>query len=291
MNYFRVALALIAICGSAGIVLAHQSSVPLTFWADNFKPADARCQIVVGSGAARCGQQAWDIRRRCLLAQLDGQICDEDADDDAIEALRIAVFQGDIDPVCREADLPTLLFSDPQDVQFDVITFCREFESALVSAVFNPFFAAAEPTAMPEADKQCIRSFAAVTTKAFNFALRSRKSTLDRIANRRRSARVKNRDVARSDTKVQAAQQVLLQSLTIHCDPSRFEQLYNFAPAAMIELVSRRSDCFADQTYPVRAYDCPAPVCGNGMRETNEGCDDGNLVGDDGCSPTCRRGS
>jgi len=32
----------------------------------------------------------------------------------------------------------------------------------------------------------------------------------------------------------------------------------------------------------------PAPVCGNGTAETGEECDDGNTVSDDGCSATCQ---
>jgi cysteine-rich repeat protein len=31
----------------------------------------------------------------------------------------------------------------------------------------------------------------------------------------------------------------------------------------------------------------PCEVCGNGIKEGSEQCDDGNTVGDDGCSPTC----
>jgi cysteine-rich repeat protein len=30
------------------------------------------------------------------------------------------------------------------------------------------------------------------------------------------------------------------------------------------------------------------PVCGDGLQLEGEGCDDGNAIGDDGCSPTCR---
>ncbi|MBU3907086.1 MAG: DUF4215 domain-containing protein, partial [Nanoarchaeota archaeon] len=32
---------------------------------------------------------------------------------------------------------------------------------------------------------------------------------------------------------------------------------------------------------------CNTPVCGNGVKETGEGCDDSNVVGGDGCSLTC----
>src|SRR5207253_2707009 len=32
---------------------------------------------------------------------------------------------------------------------------------------------------------------------------------------------------------------------------------------------------------------CVAPGCGNGFREIGEGCDDGNLLAGDACSPAC----
>lgn len=33
--------------------------------------------------------------------------------------------------------------------------------------------------------------------------------------------------------------------------------------------------------------DSPSPVCGNGVRENSEMCDDGNTVGEDGCAADC----
>lgn len=35
-------------------------------------------------------------------------------------------------------------------------------------------------------------------------------------------------------------------------------------------------------------FELPAPVCGNGVIEEGEGCDDGNTVSGDGCSSTCQ---
>jgi cysteine-rich repeat protein len=42
----------------------------------------------------------------------------------------------------------------------------------------------------------------------------------------------------------------------------------------------------ANPTLPVCTIN--GAVCGNGVRETNEGCDDGNPTACDGCSPTCQ---
>lgn len=285
----RIAASALLFISSCVAARAHQGAVPLTFWGDNFRPADALCQIVVGDGAATCGFGAWTIRRDCLLEELDGGTCDKDAADSAIESLRLDVFRGAIDPVCRDANLPTLSFSDAQDVQFDVVTFCRELEAAAVSVVFNPFFAAdRDPQAFDEAQRRCIRGFAAIATKAFRYGFRVRRGALDRIANRRRSARIKTNDVEETDHRIAMANQALRDALVQRCNGADFESLYGMTPDAAVELLASRSACLATSTYPVVAYVCPEAVCGNGMRETGERCDDGNVAPGDGCGPTCQ---
>ncbi len=291
MTYFRRMGALGLLLAAAAIpsaLSAHTGLVPLTFWADNFTPADARCQLEVGAGAATCGFGTWIIRRDCLLSRLDGGVCDEEADDAAAEALRLGVFQGDINPSCSQANLNNLGFLDAQDIQFDVVTFCRELEAAAVSVVFNPFFAADGERTLSDGEKQCIRSFASVTTKAFNYAFRVRRSTLDRIANRRRSSRTKNADVREADGRISDSNRALQSALVRNCSESDFQALYGLTTADAVALVSTRSACLATRTYPVEAFECPDAVCGNGMRETNEDCDDGNLDAGDGCDDRCR---
>ncbi len=269
-------------------VSAHSGAVPLTFWGDNFTSSDARCQLEVGAGASTCGFGAWTIRRDCRLLELDGGVCDEDADDAAVEALRLGVFQGDINPACQKANLANLGFLDAQDIQFDVVTFCRELETAAVSVVFNPFFTAGSADDLDDTQKECIRGFAAVATKAFRYHFRLRKSVLDRIANRRRSARTKNSDVDDADASVDGANQTLRTALLQRCGEEDFRALYGFGTERAVELVASRSACLTTRTYPVEAYECPLAVCGNGMRETNERCDDGNNDSGDGCSATCQ---
>lgn len=282
------ALAVLALVAAATPLFGHQGAVPLTFWSNDFGAQETQCQITIGTGAARCGLRAWDIRRRCQLRILEGETCDEEADDDAIEQIRRDVFTGDINPVCSQAELSVLLFSDPQDIQFDVVTFCREFEAAAVSVAFGPYLRVDDPSQLPEEDKECIRGFAAATSKAFNFALRSRKGTLDRIANRRRNLAAKNLEVDNSDRRVAGAETALIQSVLNRCSAERFEQLYLFPPEDLVRLVVSRAACFADRTYPVIAFECPEPVCGNAMRETNERCDDGNDFAGDDCTNSCQ---
>ena len=269
-------------------VHAHQTSVPLTFWADNFSFRETLCQHKLAAGAAECGFKAWSIRRDCLLSRLDGGSCDEEASDEAIEQVRLSVFQGDISPSCASADLEVLLFADQQDVQLDVVTFCREFEAAALSLVFNPYLQAATTDTLEDGERQCIKAFARAATKDFSFTIRDRQNTLDRIANRRRSARIKNRNVSASDQRVADVSELLRKGLIKDCSESDFQALYGFGTEQALDLATSRSACFADQVYPVLAYTCPAPLCGNGMREKGERCDDGNSDGGDGCSERCQ---
>lgn len=270
----------------AAVAGAHQGAVPMTFWGDNLRHVDAHCQLEIGAGAAICGYGAWQVRRTCLLHQLDGGECDEDADRRAVEALRLGVFRGRIDPACQQANLNALFFSDAQDVQFDVVTFCRELEAAAVSFVFNPFFAAGAG-GLDEDAKQCIRALAAVATKSFRHSFRIRKATLDRIAHRRRSARIKTNDVAAVNARIAAADRVLRDALLAACGEQAFQELYGHTTEHALHLLSSRSACLTDRTYPVIAFDCPVAVCGNGMREPGERCDDGNTLSGDGCNASC----
>lgn len=267
---------------------AHDGTVPLTFWADNFESAEARCQTEIGASASNCTLRTWAIRRKCLLAQLDGGSCDEKADDQAVEDLQAAVFRGDLDSLCSAADVSKLLFTDIPDILLDVVNLCRELDSSAVSVVFNPLFAVGSTASLSEGDKDCIRAFASITTKAFHFGFRSRNGTLDNIAKRHRSSSAKSVDVEQTERRITRVDRSLRDALEARCDNATFESLYGFSTEQAVDLVSSRSACLAAAMYPARAYDCPEPVCGNGMRETNERCDDGNKKSGDGCSATCQ---
>ena len=59
-------------------------------------------------------------------------------------------------------------------------------------------------------------------------------------------------------------------------------------PCADIDLEGGSVTCQADCQLDLSACMLP-PECGNGRLDPGESCDDGNLNGLDGCSPTCRR--
>jgi len=265
---------------------AHGSPVALSVWG-NFKSSAAVCQREIGRGAARCGLLAWDVRRRCLLRRMAGETCDEDADDRAIDEARRAAFDA-VRPRCSPIDLGFLQFRDLFDVQTDMVNYCRDLEEAAVSVVFNPFFAAPAP-GLDAAPRACVETFAATTTKALRTALRTHEAVLDRIAARSKTLAVKRDDIARSHASVDAEMQRLLAVTRSACSEEGFLSLYGHSLPDLLELVSQRADCLAAAAYPVDAYTCPAAVCGNGMSERGESCDDGNLADGDGCDSACRR--
>jgi cysteine-rich repeat protein len=120
------------------------------------------------------------------------------------------------------------------------------------------------------------------------YGFRVRRGALDRIANRRRSSRVKTNDVNEANHRIAMANLALRDALVQRCNSADFESLYGITPVTAVELLASRSACLATQTYPVDAYECPPAVCGNGMRETGERCDDGNTEAGDGCSAGCQ---
>jgi cysteine-rich repeat protein len=59
-------------------------------------------------------------------------------------------------------------------------------------------------------------------------------------------------------------------------------------PAAeLLANLARQAPCFGGGMYVQDALVCPAPECGNGVREGGDPCDDGNRRDGDDCSATC----
>jgi cysteine-rich repeat protein len=248
----------------------------------------ARCQRVIARNAAVCALRAWEARRACRLSPLHGTPCDEDATDAAIEAARLAAVDA-VTPACTDQQARLLLFLDRREAQLDVVTFCRELEDAVDSAVFLPVATDAD---LPPSARRCVESAALASTKLLRQAFDSRQRLLDRIAQRSLSTPRKHAMIAESDAAIERHSGALELELARACPPGAFAATYGRDPATFLATIANRADCLAGQTYAQGGVICPAPVCGNGMREFRplaEQSDDGNLVAGDGCSATCRR--
>jgi cysteine-rich repeat protein len=70
-------------------------------------------------------------------------------------------------------------------------------------------------------------------------------------------------------------------------DCPAFDMTYGRSPEEWVEALAARSDCIANATYFQTAVSCPFPECGNGIKELDEACDDGNRLDGDGCRNDC----
>jgi cysteine-rich repeat protein len=288
----RFTAALLAIALLAPLpapVVGHGPPAPLNFWGA-FGRRVARCQRVIARNAAVCALHAWEARRACRLAALRGGTCDEDATDAVIEAARIAAVDR-VGDTCTDQQAQTLVFLDLREAQLDVVTFCRELEDAVESAIFRPL---SVTTSVPPYAARCLEAASLAATKLLRQGFDSRARLLDRIALLSFSRSAKLAMVAESSAAMADAATALGRDLSAACPPPAFAQTYGRDAMALLDTIAGRADCLAGQVYAQGGVVCPAPQCGNGMIEfqpiqDREECDDGNVLSGDGCSALCTR--
>ena len=171
------------------------------------------------------------------------------------------------------------------DVNIDVDIFCQELEDAMVSAVYRPATQRGVIGAVKNPTAACIAATASAATRLLRLALRDRSRLFDWIASFAFGPQEKLALVTASSARIQHLQTATSLQLTALCP--NFTSLYGRTPNAFLKLVAQRADCFSARTYVQDAVQCPQSVCGNGMREAGEQCDDGNLIDGDGCDHTC----
>ena len=262
---------------------AHGARLPFEKWG-GFRTATVRCQRVLARAAAQCASAAWSVRRACESAELAGQSCDHDATDATIEAIRIRALNS-IDQYCTERQAIDLQYLGSFDLQADVVNFCRALETALASAVYGPV-EGATPSA---GQRACVEAAAAAADGIAQFMFRNRRQCMDRIAAIPLTApnRVGLLDTAAQ--RINQASAAAASKLATRCGAEQFADLYRRSPALFIEGVGTRADCLGGQFYIQNAVLCPPAVCGNGIIEPGEDCDDGNTADGDSCPATCVR--
>jgi cysteine-rich repeat protein len=281
-----VLLTLLALDGALrpAPIHAHGAPVMLDFWGD-FGRRTARCQRVIGSSAAACGLRAWIVRRDCALGGLYGSPCDQQAADAAIEAVHVKTANA-VGAACSESQALTLMFLGQYEAQTDAVRFCRELETAAVSAVFLPL--PVDGTDVSVSVRDCVAGAALVTTKLLHRAFGSRQRLLDRIALFSFSPRTKRDMLAASTAAISRDATALEAVIAPSCSADAFGQTFGRSPAAFLAQIASRADCLSGRTYAQGGILCPPAQCGNGMREPpDEQCDDGNLTDGDGCSAQC----
>lgn len=272
----RPALAsLVVSMAVAGPALAHGGRLPFDTWG-GFTGEVLRCQRVIAEAAAQCAANAWAARRVCRETALAGGVCDETATTARIADARRAA-QDAVDAACNELQARSLQFLGTFDLQQDLIDFCRNTERAVDSAAFG----------IPAAGAGCAPATAAAVGDVMRFALRSRRRCMDRVAASVGGAASREPLLAGADRHLSRAVEQAAARLTARCPD--FALRYGRSPREVLSTVAARADCVGGAFYIQDRLLCAPSVCGNGVVEPNEDCDDGNTADGDACPASCTR--
>lgn len=275
-----VGLALVATTSPAS---AHGVRLKFEDWG-GFSPGGVRCQRSIARAAAKCAATAWAVRRACLSARMNGQPCDENAAQAAVEQARRAATD-DVDARCSELQVFELQFLGSFDLQADVTNFCRAWQTAAESAVFGPV---PDQAPLPGDRARCVAAAAAATTDVLELVGRQRRTCMDRIASLPLAAAKRGPLLDVGAHRIGHSVAAVAERLAAHCAPEQFAAIYGRSPAQFVAGIAARADCIGGAFYIQDAVLCPAAVCGNGIIEPDESCDDGSVAGGDACPADCR---
>lgn len=275
---------LLGVLGFVGEAHGHGMRLPFDQWG-GFGAGATRCQRVIARSAAQCAGSAWAARRACRSAELAGNTCDQTATDAAIQAARIKALNT-IDQYCSEREAIQLQYLGSFDLQADVINFCRGWETAASSAVYGPL----DGVSVPSPDQRaCVEAAADAADTVMQFVFRARRQCMDHIASIARQAPNRSGLLDVAAHRMGQAHDALAARLAARCARAVFVSLYGRSPNDFVAGLGVRADCIGAQFYIQDAVLCPASVCGNGIVEPDEACDDGNTRDGDACPATCRR--
>jgi hypothetical protein len=257
-------------CGTA---YAHGAGVPFALWGNTFTPPDTQCQRVIGRAASVCAVHMWTARDACWQAQLAGETCDPHSSDATLQTARVQALNT-VDLFCSDRLVGDLGFLGLFEVQGDLGNFWSSFDDAMLSAVYGPLDGGGLRLADSKTQR-CVGSAARAARKLVRFAFAAQVGALDRIARGGFTPQAKEGLVQRAATRVARARQVLADQMALHCSDAEFASVYERSIATFLEGIAQRADCLAGAAYVQSRVVCPAPVCGNGVKEPGEMCADG----------------
>jgi cysteine-rich repeat protein len=283
----QIALAVLTLGLAASPARAHDVRASLAFWG-NFGTDAAACQRIVSHAATLCVTTAVNLRSACMEAQLGGGDCNQAGLDEQLQAARDRARHL-VEDSCSLSQLQNLRFLTLEDAVNDVLGVCRDVEAATTSAVYGPAMVGGSVGAVDETTHTCIATVRAGARKLLRYAARARQGAFDRIAKVNLGPSLKQALVDRTAQRIARAQTLIGAQIDAACPNGTFESVYSRSVSDFVAGIAQRGDCIAAQAYVQNAVTCPSPVCGNGMQEPGEECDDGNTYDGDGCLADCKK--
>ena len=277
-----VPFAILMLFGLPAPARAHGVRLPFAKWG-GFNAGAVLCQRVLARSAAHCASAAWTAQRACEEAKLAGQTCNQDTVDTVVEAIRSNDLNA-IDISCTERQLIDLDYLGQFDMEADVVAFCRAWQRW---ARFTVYAAPEAAGNLSAAQRSCVEATADAVDALGQFAFRNRRQCMDRIASVPLTAPNRPALLSGAANRMTQAQPDMTARLTARCGAAPFAALYGRTPNALVTAVAGQADCIGGRFYIQDAVVCPNPVCGNGILELGEDCDDGNTNDGDACPSTC----
>lgn len=262
---------------------AHTEPPPIELWGP-FLPGTQTCLRSISRATHACFDAVVALERACRDAPLGGQACDRERVDADIAAADRAL-RATLADACEEGQLTELSYIGLFDAGIDLTRGCVGEAQAAIAAIYAP--ARAGPVSADAAG--CLSAVAAYGRKVMWFALQREVPVMERIATRLFTTEEKQAAILRVNQELSADRARWSAGLLAACPT--FEQVYGRGPDGFLRTLKQRVDCVLSRTYVHSAIACLPQVCGNGIPEGDEACDDGNGDDGDGCRNDCTAGS
>jgi len=261
---------------------AHNAPPPIEQWGA-FLPATQTCLRTISRSAHACFDTVVGLEQRCRDEQALGQPCDttqKDADISAADGALRATLAG----ACEEGQLTELSFIGFFDAGADLTKLCVTQAQEAVAAIYAPVRSGASSPAAA----QCMAAAASYGRKVMWYALQREVPVMERIATQLIETDEKQASILRVERELAADRTRWVEGLQAACPD--FATVYGRSADSFLRTLKQRVDCVLSLTYVHSALNCILQLCGNGIPEGDEACDDGNADDSDGCKSDCTLG-
>jgi cysteine-rich repeat protein len=255
--------------------------LPLALWGP-FGTATVDCLRHLSQATRRCFNTALTAHRRCQETTLDGRFCNAAARDATIAAAR-ADATAAVAASCRGGALTELRFANAEDARNDILLACDQADTTL-RMLYAPALNPVVRPGLSRGQRDCIAHVGRAASKLLMATVHDHTRVFDAAAVHILTPSQKLGRLSHVNARLALMRTRMAAHLTDAC-PST--QLYGRGFADLLALLDRRSACVLSSVYFHTSVPCPIPVCGDGIVDSGELCDDGNAVDSDGCRSNC----
>lgn len=272
--------ALILLWLSASVAQAHTQPKPIQNWGP-FLVDTVPCLRMMSRATHVCFDAVLDAEQRCREALTRGNECDMAALTNAID-VATGAMRRTLAQECTPGQLTELGYIALFDAEADLFNACALQARWAVTATYAPANGGVAPPAVAD----CLTASAAYARRVMRFAIDQQTPVIERFATRiYPNPEDKLEVVRRLQTEFTAVRTRWIDGLLAVCPD--FATIYGRTPESYLRTLTQRTDCVLSKTYVNTAVSCLAAVCGNGIPEGDEECDDGNHNDTDACSNGC----